>query len=414
MSKKRVYVIGEFSFPTGLASTERILNISYGFAENGYSVTIIPLLPNYTSRNGMYERLAFSENIQYIQNDVEVLKKNDRSTKIGNRKFIEKIKWFTKSYYNVIRYGRRIGEMNVVNEGSIAFLYGMSFLKLYPIFSMLRLKQCFTIFDLVEIPESYQGAGGKLSPVYWDWILAAKYIPKRCYGLSAISNFIYNRYKKENPNIVIAPATTGIPDEIPKFKNYQGSKLKVLYLGALIKKDSPEYMFNMLRHYQNNCDGPKIELIVAGRYEQKEFGRKWMSFVEMDETLSATVKFIGELSNEEVKYELDKCDAIILLRRNSLVECASFPTRLVEFLRSGRPLISSDFGDIGNYLRSKIDAILLPVNDVTLAAQVLLDCISDTTSFKSLAINGYSRLGVCFDRKKVVKNLLIELNLEDL
>lgn len=411
MKSNIVYVAGEFSFPVGQASTERIRNIAYGFVENGYEVVIIPLMPNYTALGGMYEIISYDSGISYVQHDFKKGSDNDSSTKIGNVSYLDKIKWFINSYSSIITFNKNVERKNIVEPKSIVFLYGRSFVKLKGLFDLFRRANCYVIFDLVEIPESYNGPGGKLNPIFWDWKFASKYIPSRSFGLTAISNFIFDRYKNDNDNITVAPATTSIPEELPSYSVPSNRSVRMLYLGALVDKDAPDYMFEVLSRYCKKYSDLSIELIVAGRYEQTSAGKAWVKYLSEHEILKSRVTLRGELSTEEMEQELSICDAIILLRRNSEIECASFPTRLVEFLRSGRPLISSDFGDVGHYLEHGHDSILLPVDDVESAADALYTTLSNQELMDSMAENGFNKLGKFFDRRNVVESIIDNLKL---
>ena len=76
------------------------------------------------------------------------------------------------------------------------------------------------------------------------------------------------------------------------------------------------------------------------------------------------MRFLGTLSDDGARARAwPRADGILLTRRDARTEALSFPTRLVEHLRHGRPVFVSDVGDVSHYLRDGQDVVLLDPRD---------------------------------------------------
>ena len=61
--------------------------------------------------------------------------------------------------------------------------------------------------------------------------------------------------------------------------------------------------------------------------------------------------------------EMGQADAFVILREDNLETRSLFPTRLPEFLSTGKPVILSDAGDLAIYLNDRESACVIPPGD---------------------------------------------------
>lgn len=80
--------------------------------------------------------------------------------------------------------------------------------------------------------------------------------------------------------------------------------------------------------------------------------------------LTGRVIFTGPIGRKEMPTTLARADIMVLPRASGLFSTAGFPTKLGEYLATGRPVIVTATGDIPNYLTDAVNAYLVPPDDV--------------------------------------------------
>lgn len=132
----------------------------------------------------------------------------------------------------------------------------------------------------------------------------------------------------------------------------------ITYVGVLYRRDLP---FTMMQGIlQAVRAGVDVRLVVVGQQDVYRTSRKCRTFVEAAPELAGRVVFCGRLSDAELSRQLAESHALMLLRDEDWDSRACFPTRLPEFLATGRPVITSAAGDAVLYLHHRKDAWLLP------------------------------------------------------
>jgi len=77
------------------------------------------------------------------------------------------------------------------------------------------------------------------------------------------------------------------------------------------------------------------------------------------ETLRESLRFVGRLPHSEALQHLAQADFTIILRPNQRFAHAGFPTKLVESLAMGVPVICNVTSDIGLYVRDGQEGVLV-------------------------------------------------------
>ncbi|MEX1027721.1 MAG: glycosyltransferase family 4 protein [Candidatus Paceibacterota bacterium] len=99
---------------------------------------------------------------------------------------------------------------------------------------------------------------------------------------------------------------------------------------------------------------------------------------------SDAIELRGWLSDRrEALTAMASCDALVLLRGDNLASRACFPTRIPEFLLSGKPVITSAVGDIAEYLVDGENARLI---SPTCSAKALIRVFHELAAHRDAAI----------------------------
>lgn len=396
-----VVIAGHFHFPHGGAPAARIRNLALGFEESGANVHVIAMAPppERTARS----RLPGNPSVTY---ENVALFAAGRSADAGLlRTSIRRARWFAGMYGAAFPAQRRVSQL--IRDGlcDLFIGYGRNAALLAPLVRICRRHHIPTVLDITEIPEQFSGLGGVLSPVYWDWRLGTQWLPQQFDVLSVITCGLQERYARLGcSRVLVIPSIEGWSD-LPTVNLLAArDRFRLVYVGALLARDAPDLLFAALRllHQQ---DVP-VELDVIGRYATNAQGRAMMELVQADPVLRTLVRFVGAVSDDELVEHLRTADGLILMRRDAPTEVNAFPTRLVEYLKQGRPVFVSDVGDIRRYLRHAVDAMLLsPVDATQVAAAIRRVAALDDRGY-ALGVQGQARGAEMFDRRVHVQRLL--------
>lgn len=166
---------------------------------------------------------------------------------------------------------------------------------------------------------------------------------KKMDGVIAISDYLYKYYKEKVATVKIPP-TVDVQDEkwLEKPVIRTTDKTVFVYAGnPSAQKERLDLILEAAASVQARCG---IELRVIGiTKEQYEsiYGAK---------APEGYVIFLGRISHKEVIREVTSADWSIIIRDNNKVVQAGFPTKVVESISCGTPVIANDFSNIKDYL----------------------------------------------------------------
>jgi glycosyltransferase involved in cell wall biosynthesis len=104
--------------------------------------------------------------------------------------------------------------------------------------------------------------------------------------------------------------------------------------------------------------GKSVRMFIVGP-SHDEFASSLGSDSELLNTCRDQVEFTGRLPHRVALQRVAECDFSIMLRPHQRFAEAGFPTKLVESLACGVPMIGNLTSDIGMYVRDGIEGIVL-------------------------------------------------------
>ena len=81
---------------------------------------------------------------------------------------------------------------------------------------------------------------------------------------------------------------------------------------------------------------------------------------------------MGSKTREEIEKILSLSHILVLSRTKNKRSEGGFPTKLGEYLASGKPVITTNVGEISDYLTDKVNAFIVEPNNVEAFANCLL------------------------------------------
>lgn len=192
-----------------------------------------------------------------------------------------------------------------------------------------------------------------------DINLRMRFCMKKMDGVIAISKYLYDYYKDDVKTILVPP-TVDLDDTKwnRKRKLSVNSPITLIYAGSpgVGVKDRLDLIVDEVRSFQN------IRLFVAGINEDQFFDL----FCRKKERF-ANVEFEGRLSHIEAVKAVCDADFQMLIRDQNRKNDAGFPTKLVESMSCGTPVIATVFSNITDYVKDGVNGFLVN-GDTTLGA----------------------------------------------
>jgi len=347
---KNLIYTGAFRFPDKDAASQRVLGIAKVLKQININ-TIFCGWENSPKKedldkDGLYRYEGFE---YYSQNELDLKSKN----------IFQKVYRFLVLGSKTINWLKR----NLKNyEVEYVIIYNANS---YFIYRMLLLSKKFKfklICDCTEWQEGDHLPGGKFGIVNWDNNVRMKLIYPKIKNIIVISSYLEMYLQKKGCNTIIVPPLIDFSQN--KWKNLSNNNklqslsktIKLIYAGNPGKKDILESIFEALAVI--NKDFIQIEFQVLG-IEKELFNSQIFSG---SEEIPNYIICMGSVPQSEVPKYYQQCDFSILLRENKRYANAGFPTKLVESLASGTPIITNKTSDIQRYIINGENGFLL--NDI--------------------------------------------------
>ncbi len=226
--------------------------------------------------------------------------------------------------------------------------------------------------------------------VHWiDINIRMRLAVKRMDGVIAISKLLYDYYRKYTKAILVPP-TIDIDDDKwnRNSKINVGQHRRLIYAGSVGygNKDRLDKIIAVVNSYYN------IELDIIGLTKEQYialFGSRILP--------KENIHFHGRVSHIVAIAAVQKSDFQILIRDSTLKNNAGFPTKFVESMACGTPLIATPISNITDYLVDGVNGYIVDENQP-------LDCIFDKILSMSnsdiVAMKEYCRNMRCFDYRQ--------------
>lgn len=235
---------------------------------------------------------------------------------------------------------------------------------------------------------------------------------------------------------VIFPISSALVDYFQEAVRYQKSKTKVKLLPMLVEEDvyardddpgnelssnrqnivytgtmygDKDGVYDLITAYGQICgDFPQSRLILIGNNKDKEKMKKNLSALE-SLSCKENVIFTGLLGKKDLIKWLKSAYCLALARPDNQQAKYGFPTKLGEYLATGRPVVITSVGDIPLYLKDGINAYVSAPDDPQAFAQKLRACLSDELNAKIIGKAGQALVKSVFNPKEATQTIIEEI-----
>lgn len=282
--------------------------------------------------------------------------------------------------------------MKEFSKPDLIIYYGTSFRYFYFLMKYARQKNVRVICDVVEWFNPSHLPLGRFGPMAFDIKTGFKYYIPKCDGIIAISTYLQNYFISKNLKTLRIPVLidTHIEDsklyEVrSKQTSFDDSCLNLVYAGFPGKKD---LIFNIIGAVQQMYEhGFPIRLHVIGPTTD-----------ELGINLSEGIKCYGRIEQRLVLEYLKEADFSVLLRPPEQYAHAGFPTKFVESLAAGLPVIANLTSDLNKYLRDRFNGLIVRDCSISSLIDVLNYAINiDKCQIRMMHKNAYETAVHNFD-----------------
>lgn len=322
-----LYYITELDFTSGNSSTNRVLYNALSLqATQKIQVTIIG-----------------SSNISQITEKGFIIK----NTRKGEKTII-------KLFYFIIRGFLIVNLLRKEKPNPDAIIYyGVSSRILIPLFKYSHKWSVKLICDIVEWYDYSHLPMGRFGLSACDVQLAITRLIPKCDGVIAVSSYLKNYYKEKGLETVIVPVTIDTNEtekQIIVDLRFDTKYLNLIYAGIPGKKD---LIFTVIETVQElSRIGESVKLHILG--PNKSFIKKHLP--KLDENV---IICHGKIPQDQVAFYLRKADFSIILRPQKRYAKAGFPTKFVESLKVGLPVVANLTSDLSLYLKDGVNGFVV-------------------------------------------------------
>ena len=194
-----------------------------------------------------------------------------------------------------------------------------------------------------------------------DTFFRMRIVQKKLDGLIGISHFLGNYYKKHLPTIVLPPLVD--KEEKKWIKNSSNSSedaVSLAYVGSPgVPGQTKDKLIEIIRTI---CKADwNVKLNIVGM-SKEEYCGYYPDVEKMIEDRNNII-FLGRMAHLDALEIIKSSDYTIFYREVSKVSTAGFPTKFVESVSCGTPVITNRTSDLHLYIRNGKNGVLLENED---------------------------------------------------
>src|SRR5215469_2481934 len=363
-----IIILGDlFTFPEGNAATNRVYTYAKGFTENNIKVHIICFASTHAG-----DLTGVVDGISYYYPFVR-----ERKSKF----------FIVRRFQTLSRYFKTYSLVKKINkeDKTIAISRWTNSLRVH-LFTWLlsRASRSKLIIESSEHPlRDYQtGTWNKMKGKFQFYVES-----KTCDGVFCISRYLINFHKDWNVNekkLLLLPSTVD-PSRFKKNGQRPLSDFYVGYFGSLtFDRDSVDLLIKAYAKISHSRTD--MFLVLGGFCTEKQ--KKQITDLIEELNIKPKVRVLDHLTREEVTKYITNADILVMVRSKNLESEASYPSKLTEFLATGRPVVSVNVGEISDYLSDGINAFIVEPGDVNEMADKLLFIINNYSKAEEIGKQG--------------------------
>ena len=175
---------------------------------------------------------------------------------------------------------------------------------------------------------------------------------------------------------------------------YPGGQPTVVFAGSPVYNETIAFILEAMRTVWRRH--PECRLAVTG-VNQSDPAARWITESAAQGVLDDRVLIAGYLPREQLLSLYARSHALLVPLFDDVRSHARFPTKLGEYLGSGRPVIATAVGEMERYLKDGETAFLCPPGDPEAYGDAICRALEDREAARRIGGAGRQLAERCFD-----------------
>ena len=378
------------AFPIGMATTNRIMSYAKGFVDNNCNVSVHCIKPT-ENHNQVFNKLSSGivDGIYFKYSSGKTIK----NSKYLNRQI--------DNFNGVLRICIDILKEKKSDKTDAIIYYATSSSLAFLLFFITRLKNILFLKEENEIPDVHTKNKFLLNKFLFNRIHYT--LPD---GLLLMTKRLIKYFKEEKKikkPFLHVPMTVDF-DRFNNIKIKNNTNKYIAYCGELNnKKDGVDLLIDAFAILTK--DFPDLSLFLIGNAASDEELQLYKKKI-IQYQLSKKVLLTGRISKDAIPELLCNATLLALARPESPQAENGFPTKLGEYLATGKPVVVTSVGEIPNYLTNEINVFMAEPGSINSLVSKIKTILLDYSHALEIGENGKKVAIEHFNNLTQAKNIL--------
>jgi len=158
---------------------------------------------------------------------------------------------------------------------------------------------------------------------------------------------------------------------------YPNGAPSVLFAGSPVYDATIDFILTAMKTVWE--EHPACRLTITGVNPERPQSA-WLMERLRDGELDLRVDVVGYLSRDDLLAAYSRSHALLIPLFDDVRSKARFPTKLGEYLASGRPVVTTSVGEVRRFMSDGVDAYITPPDDPVAYGQRICDVLSDCSA----------------------------------
>jgi glycosyltransferase involved in cell wall biosynthesis len=190
---------------------------------------------------------------------------------------------------------------------------------------------------------------------------------------AGLEEWVRTRKGGSRPHVLRLPVLVDTDEMKPSFA--RATRNDVFYAAAPGYLDEIEFVLDVVDAVREHC--PDLRIRFSG-WEIAELARSGLQDRLRAHVASGSAIVEGVMSRERLLESYRECAALLLPMKDEPRSLARFPTKVGEYLASGRPVVATEIGELGALLSDGKNAFLAEPGSVRSFAEAVLTALRDS------------------------------------
>jgi glycosyltransferase involved in cell wall biosynthesis len=395
--KLNIAALFENAFPVGFAEANRLLSLSQGINELGHKIKVYCIRPADRSPN------ILNKGVQGKINGVEYI--YPVKTTVWPDKKLARISIYIKGLlltWKTLRQDNKKEKVDVI----ISYSYSVLVNNVFWIFSKLyKIKLAFLV-DEYPYSVLYPSKYGFLYRLY-ELNHFYKLFDLLCVISTPLKEF-YAKRIKQNATIALVPMTV----QPKRFENILAEQVypKPYFAYAGYLGDDKDGVDILIKAFSIVTKKYEDVLLVLIGYSNNQVHHDRLFQLTKEYNIKDKVIFTGRVHRDEIPRYFCNAIGLVLARPDNIQAKGGFPTKLGEYLATGKPVVVTKVGEIPGYLKDNYSAFLAEPNSAESFAEKMIELLSDPVNARQIGKQGKKLTEEVFNYKVQAQRILEFLN----